>query len=82
MFHPDLIHPDIELFGQHHAGAGIDALSHLDVRHHQPHQAVGIDADEGIGSERRIAVGRSRGGVARLTPRIDRGARRPSSAGP
>ena len=41
----------IELFGQDHRNRGVDALAHLDLRHHQRGLAGGIDADEGVGGE-------------------------------
>jgi hypothetical protein len=73
MLDGDLIHADVELFGQHRADTGVDPLAHLDARHHQAHRPRGVDSDEGVRRERRIAVGRRRGGVAVLAPRRDEG---------
>jgi hypothetical protein len=41
-------------------------LAHLGLRHDQRDFAVPVDADEGIGYERRAAVARSRTGTCRL----------------
>ena len=45
----------VELFRQNHRYRGVDALSHLDLRHHQRCRAGWIDADEGV--RRKLAGG-------------------------
>ena len=78
----DLIHPDTEFLGQHHARARVNALTHFDVRHYHPHGAVRVDADEGIGSEGRVAVGGRGCRIARLAPRVDGGIYRSAGTRP
>ena len=41
----------VEFFGQDHRDRGVDALPHLDLRHHQRRLAGVVDADEGVGRE-------------------------------
>ena len=75
MLDDDLIHADVELFGQHCTGAGINGLAHFDIGHDQTDRSLGIDPDEGVGCERRIPVGGRRGGITLLAPRVDEGVR-------
>ena len=82
VFDPDLIHTHIEFFREHHACPGIDTLTHFDVGHDQPHQTVRVDADESIGSERRIAVRSGGRCIARLTPCAQGGLRGSADACP
>ena len=56
----------VELFRQNHGYRGVDALPHLDLRHHQRRLAGWIDADESI---RRELAG---GVVRRLHRLVDR----------
>ena len=60
----------VEFLGENHRDRGVDALAHLDLRHHQRGPAFGVDADEGVGRE--LAGGR----VGRLHRLVDRGAKR------
>ena len=71
MLHAHLVELDAEFLGQQHRRAGVDGLAHLDHRHHEAHAAVGIDADEGIGREGRVAVGQRGGCVGGLLPGAD-----------
>jgi hypothetical protein len=48
----------VELFGEDHRNRRIDALAHLDLRHHQRGVPVLIDADERVGRE--LALGHVR----------------------
>ena len=61
----DLPEVGVEFFGQYHRDRSIDALSHLDLRHHQRCMARCVDADEGVRCE--LAVGR----VGRLYRLVD-----------
>ena len=80
VLHLDLIQTHTQLFGQQHAGSGVDALAHLHVGHDQTHCAVHIDADKRIGRERWMAVGRCRSGIAGLQARTHDRARRTCGA--
>ena len=59
----------VEFFGQNHCDRRVDALSHLDLRHHQRGLAGLIDADEGIG--RKLALGHI-GRLYRFVGRVSR----------
>ena len=45
----------VQFFGQYHRDRGVDALSHLDLRHDERRLSGAIDADEGVGRE--LALG-------------------------
>jgi hypothetical protein len=53
MLQLDLIEADFQFLGQQHGERRIDALTHLDHRHHQRDCALAVDADEGVGRIRR-----------------------------
>jgi hypothetical protein len=73
VLHAHLVELHAQLLGQQHRGAGVDGLAHLDHRHHEPHAAVGVDADEGVGREGGRAVRQCGSGVCGLLARADCG---------
>ena len=66
----DLSDIGVEFFREDHRDRSVDALAHLDLRHHQRDLAGFVDADEGVGREPAV------GHVGRLHRLVDRGAKR------
>ena len=53
----DLIEADVELFGQQSRFRRVDALTHLDTRHHQQYASLPRDADETTECGRTCRIG-------------------------
>jgi hypothetical protein len=53
----DLIEADVELFGQQSRFRRVDALTHLDARHHQRYTSLPRDADETTECARTFRIG-------------------------
>jgi len=66
-----LLEADFELFGEQHRHGGVDALPHLDHRHHERHHALSIDADERIRRKRRRRRLGERGALAQRNREVD-----------
>ncbi|KPU98397.1 hypothetical protein APR51_01405 [Variovorax paradoxus] len=51
MFEANVPRIDLELLRDQQREGGVDPLAHLHARHHQRDEAVGADADHGVGRE-------------------------------
>ena len=66
---PHLIEADLQFLREQHGNGGVDALAHLDHRHHQRHDALASMRMKAFGAKAGGAVGAPRPGAARSARR-------------